>query len=403
MQTKCLRGHLNGRFPVRALLAGAVLQLGAMAFVGAAAADAAGSIRHVSARLPILGHAADVGADRPAGLSTGAQATTPQGHPANSWTKLATLANAVVHDVAFANAATGYAAAELGQVWKTSDGGAKWTLILNRGFPYYYYGIYVSGKTVVASGFDDSNSEAILSQSSDGGKTWAADIVLSSNAWAGRVRFTKGIGHGLAMSGEGLANPNAAWSTIQPNQWSQNTPDPNGGWFGYQFTLLKDQTAYASGINFCKSADTGATWSCAPPADSVFDGPTQFVNDNIGWTGGGEISPNVAGWLHRTTDGGAKWSKRVLNAPWPIRQIQFLSKSIGWAAGGNIYSGVGGIYFSADGGKTWALDVDTGDEVGACADQPIGDGSQTQVWCVGDAYNGASFSSNVYSTVVATP
>jgi photosystem II stability/assembly factor-like uncharacterized protein len=364
-----------------------------------------GATLYVSGRAPIqapiVGQSKDIGAYRPAGLSPRVDAMTPAGHPTNTWTKLASLPNATAHDIAFEDATTGYAAAELGQVWKTVDGGATWTEILNRGFPYYYYGIYVTGKTVVASGFDDSNSEAILSESKDGGKTWKPDTVLSTNAWAGRVTFTRGTGHGLSMSGEGLADPNAAWSTIKPNNWAQNTPDPNGGWFGYQFTLMKDQTAFASGINYCTSADTGATWSCGPPADSVFDGPTEFVSNMIGWTGGGEISPEVAGWLHRTTDGGKTWSGRVLNSSWPIREIKFLDKKFGWATGGNIYSGVGGIYFSSDGGKTWALDADTGDEVGSCAAQPVG--NQTQVWCIADAYNGTSFSSNVYSTTVTTP
>jgi photosystem II stability/assembly factor-like uncharacterized protein len=376
--------------------------LGATIFANAAPPDEGTTTRYVSARMPFAGPSAEVGAVRAAGLSLDASSLTPAGRATNTWTKLATLPGAVVHDVAFSSAKVGYAAAELGQVWKTTDGGKKWTEILNRGFPYYYYGIAVSGKTVVASGFNDNDSEAILSQSDDGGKTWSADTILSTNAWGGRVRFTKKTAPGLAMSGQGLADPNAAWWTATPNNWAQVTPDTSGGWFGYQFTLLKDQTAYASGINFCTSANTGATWNCGPSADSVFDGPTQFISDKIGWTGGGEISPSVEGWLHLTTDGGRKWSGRVLTAPWPIRQIEFLSKSVGWAAGGNIYSGVGGIYFSSDGGNTWALDVTTGDEVGACAAQSIG-GGQTQVWCIGDTSNDGSFSSNVYSTLVTTP
>ncbi|HEY2446705.1 MAG TPA: hypothetical protein VGI20_13300 [Rhizomicrobium sp.] len=371
-------------------------------FSGASTPCSAASSPYVDARVPIVGKSVEIGAMRPAGLSPRARDMTPAGHPSNSWTKLANLPGATVHDVAFATPMIGYAAAELGQVWKTTDGGTTWTLILNRNFPYYYYGIYATGQKVVASGFDDSNSNAILTESDDGGTTWSADTVLSTNDWAGRVRFTRGVRHGLAMSGEGLASPNAAWWTDMPNHWAQDTPDPNGGWFGFQFTLLKDKSAYASGITFCKSTDTGATWSCAPPADKVFDGPTEFVNDLVGWTGGGEIAPNVAGWLHRTTDGGATWSGRVLNAPWPIREIEFLNRKIGWAAGGNIYSGAGGIYFSSDGGRKWNLDLQTVDEVGSCAKQSLGNG-QTQVWCIGDAYNGSSFSSNVYSTVVSTP
>lgn len=384
-------------YPTRASLA-ALSLAGCAAFAPANA----NAIRHVSARVPINGPSLETGAMRPAEASDKNGTFAPAGYPSNTWTKLATLPNATVHDVAFTSPTLGYAAAELGQIWMTTDGGNTWTLILNRGFPYYYYGIALSGRTVIAAGFDDSNSEGILTASRDGGKHWLADTILSTNAWAGRVRFTHGLKDGLAMSGEGLASPNAAWWRVRPGNWTQVTPDPSGGWFGYQFTLLKDQTAYASGIQFCKSADTGNTWTCGPPADSVFDGPTQFVSDKIGWTGGGEISPNVEGWLHRTTDGGTTWSGRVLNIAWPIREIEFLSNKTGWAAGGDIYSGVGGIYFSSDGGKTWVEDISTGDEVGSCAHQNLDDG-QTQVWCIGDAYNGSAFSSNVYSTVIATP
>jgi len=370
--------------------------------VPALAADGPMVTRYVSARAPVNGPSVEIGAVRPGGVPGAKAAPGPAKHPTNTWTKLASLPGATVHDMAFVSPTVGYAAAELGQVWETTDGGSSWSEILNRGFPYYYYGIAVSGQKVIASGFDDSNSEAILSESDDGGQTWKADKILSTNAWGGRVRFTHRVQDGLAMSGEGLANPNAAWWRVKPGKWAQVPPDSSGGWFGYQFTLLKDQTAFASGIQFCTSANTGATWTCGPPADSVFDGPTEFVDDRIGWTGGGEISPQVEGWLHRTTDGGATWSGRVLNTSWPIRQIEFLNRKIGWAAGGNIYSAVGGIYYSADGGKTWSEDISTGDEVDACAYQNLGT-DQTQVWCIGEAEANGSFSSNVYSTVVATP
>jgi photosystem II stability/assembly factor-like uncharacterized protein len=374
-----------------------VLPLAGLALSGV---PALASTYHLSARIPLSGPSRNIGAVRP-GEPGAAHSITPAAHPTNAWTKLANLPGAVVHDVAFASPAVGYAAAELGQVWKTNDGGNTWTEILNRGFPYYYYGIAVSGTHIVASGFDDSNSEAILTESNDGGNTWKTDEVLSTNAWAGRVRFTHLLKDGLAMSGEGLANPNAAWWRAKPGSWAQVTPDASGGWFGYQFTLLKDQTAYASGIQFCTSANTGASWSCGPSADSVYDGPTEFVSDQVGWTGGGEISPNVEGWLHRTTDGGQTWSGRVLNTAWPIREIEFLNRKVGWAAGGNIYSDVGGIYYSSDGGKTWSQDLSTQDEIGSCASEKLG-GGQVQIWCIGDAYNGQSFSSNVYSTTVTT-
>ena len=145
-----------------------------------------------------------------------------------------------------------------------------------------------------------------------------------------------------------------------------------------------------------------------PSVDSVFDGPVFFVDDNHGWVGGGLISPSVEGWIHRTTDGGATWSGRLLDGPLPIREILFLSPSMGWAAGGNIYTNVGGIYFSSDGGQTWSLDLNAnGNEMDACDTQPVGGGYQ--VWCAGynsacATYNNPSCMGTVYGVQgAATP
>jgi photosystem II stability/assembly factor-like uncharacterized protein len=366
----------------------------------------ASMVRQVSARMPIQGPSRALAALRPqAGVPRGSD-LTPAGEPVNTWKPLFTMPGAVVHDVDFPTAKIGYAAAELGQLWKTTDGGKSWTKILNRGFPYYYYGVEaLNRKTLVISGFNNQTSEGIISWSDDGGATWSADQVLSPNAWIGRIRIPGTIEDALAMNGGGASgtDPNVAWYTTQPNVWHQVVPDPNGGWFGNQFTLLRDEHAYASGITYCESSDIGADWTCRPSIDEVFDGPTAFLDQTHGWVGGGEISPEVAGWLHRTTDGGSTWSGRVLETPWPVRQIQFLSPKVGWATGGNVFSGVGGIYFTSDGGKTWAQDIDTGDEVGACASHPTGSGNRTLVWCIGAAFNGSQFTSTAYRTTVPTP
>ena len=90
----------------------------------------------------------------------------------NVWTQQATLPGAVIHDISFPTASVGYAAAELGQVWKTTNGGASWTEIVNVGFPYYWYGVHaLSASDLVVSGFNDSSGEGIIRWSHDGGRT----------------------------------------------------------------------------------------------------------------------------------------------------------------------------------------------------------------------------------------
>jgi photosystem II stability/assembly factor-like uncharacterized protein len=368
----------------------------AMACVRVAAfGQADATVPHVDGRIPILGPGRELSAERPAS-ATGHPTTRSLSPKANPWKLQATLPGAVIHDISFPTTSVGYAAAELGQVWKTTDGGSKWTEIVNLGFPYYWFGVKaLTAKDVVISGFNDSTEEGTIRWSHDGGKTWTSDIVLTTTGWSYRVRFANHK-DGLVLDGLATKSANAAHYTTnggaQSSDWTSVVPDPGGGWFGNEFSLLKNLHARISGITYCDSSDGGATWACRQSIDSVFDGPVFFANDKAGWVGGGEISPNVEGWVHRTTNGGRTWSGRTLDDPWPIREIRFVTPKIGWAAGGNYSSNIGGMYFSRNGGKTWSLDAKTGAEMDACDSKPVG--AKFQVWCAG--YN-SSFSGLVYT------
>jgi len=366
---------------------------------GASAAD----VHYVSHRVPVQGfEGVELAATRPQHAS-GPRAPRPTGATANPWRLQATLPGAVIHDIAFPSAAVGYAAAELGQVWKTTDGGDTWTEIMNLGFPYYWYGVYAfTEQDLVISGFDNQNSKGVLRWSHDGGATWSDDVIVNDQGWSLRVRYADAL-NGLVTDLVDFSAPNRAHYTSDGGagaaDWTSVVPDPNGGWFGNQFSLLAGGHARMSGVTYCDSPDTGATWTCGPPVDSVFDGPVFFSDESNGWTGGGSISPDVAGWVHRTVDGGTTWSDRTLDSPWPIRELLFLTPDTGWAVGGNIYSNVGGMYFSADAGQTWTLDFDSsGRELDACAH--VGQ----RVWCAGyDAsFNGAVFVVDFDNTPVAT-
>jgi hypothetical protein len=110
--------------------------------------------------------------------------------PANNWQLLASLPGTVIHDLIFISPTVGYAAAEVGQVWKTTNSGKTWTEVLNLGFPYYFYGVEAHGNDVVVSGFIDSanQQEGVIRWSHDGGQTWGSDIILSTTEWLQRVR-----------------------------------------------------------------------------------------------------------------------------------------------------------------------------------------------------------------------
>lgn len=352
----------------------------------AAAQDSSSLAEHISAHLPVQSSTHSLSAERPFTPPVPTPLVSPTAH---NWQLQATLPGTVIHDLAFASPTVGYAAAELGQIWKTTNGGKSWTEMLNLGFPYYFYGVSALTATdVVISGFNDSTGGVLIRWSSDGGQTWSDDIAASTAGTGQRVRFPNHK-NGLIMDLVGDSSGNLAQYTTDggaaATDWTTVVDNTDGGWFGLQFSMLSNLHARASGISFCSSPNGGAKWSCVPSVDSVFDGPVFFLNDTDGWVGGGEISPNVEGWAHVTTNGGKTWTARTLDGPWPIREILFLTPKNGWAAGGNLYSGVGGIYYSSDGGQTWSVDVTTNAEMDACAQQPANAGYR--IWCAG--YDGS--------------
>src|SRR5579862_6616484 len=84
------------------------------------------SALHVSHRVPVTNPAMELSAERAVTSCTQMKPAISK-NSQNTWTLLATLPGTVIHDMIFTTATTGYAAAELGQVWKTTNGGKNWT------------------------------------------------------------------------------------------------------------------------------------------------------------------------------------------------------------------------------------------------------------------------------------
>src|SRR5438094_7364899 len=182
----------RARIPTIAFVTAVVASLG----VGGATGAQPGTTRYVSEIRPVQGPSRVLAAQRSSaviGLPRRA-ALAPDAHP---WRLQDSLPGVVIKDLSFASPSVGYLAAELGQVWKTSDGGQTWTRVMNLGFPYYWYGVDALTETdVVVSGFNNSNFQGILRWSHDGGLTWSSDVILTTDGWSFRVRFAD-PDHGL--------------------------------------------------------------------------------------------------------------------------------------------------------------------------------------------------------------
>lgn len=340
-------------------------------------------------RVPVVGRETPVaGLERTAPVESGTR---------EAWALRFSAANAILQDIDFADAQHGFAAGELGLVYRTTNGGTNWQPIMNLGFPYYWYGIdAITLQDVIVSGFNNQTGEGIVRWTHDGGSTWGSILTAHPTAWLDRVRFGDGL-HGAATTIGGGQVAYTANSGQSAGDWARATADPSGGWFAGNFTFLDNLRVFITGIRFCRSTDGGASWLALPSADPVFDGAAEFLDASLGYTGGGSISPSVQGWIHRTTDGGNTWSPRLTVTPYPVRTVRFGGTERGWAAGGNIYSGAGGIYGTTDGGDTWGLEMNTGAEMRGLALVRASEDS-LDVWCCGytAGYQGRIYQQRVY-------
>jgi len=302
----------------------------------------------------------------------------------------------VLKAVSFADPLNGFAAAELGAVYRTTNGGQSWTTVMNLGFPYYWYGVQAfSAQRALVVGFQNQSGAGVARWTDNGGVTWTSDLVIDPSNWLMGLRFADAL-HGIAYGNSGYVYVTQNGGR-NAGDWTKVTTDPEHGWLAGNFTFRTDMHAYAAGIKFCHSADGGYTWDIRPSADPVFDGGCSFPDLLHGWTGGGQISSPVSGWVHRTVDGGVWWSGRILQTSYPIRIVQFFDENYGFAAGGNIYTSAGAIWSTADAGDTWNLDLNTGAEMSAIDAQAVSSDS-TDVWCVGFLPN---FTGVIYKTRVA--
>jgi len=315
-----------------------------------------------------------------------------------TWNLQATLSNVVFIDLSFADDSFGYACAELGIVYKTTNSGTTWTRIMDLGFPYYWYGVSaLSRERAIVSGFNNTEGTGIYRWSTDGGLSWDSIVTLDTANWLSRAHFADSL-HGIITAGWN----GGIWRTENggrnPSDWTYVQVDPARGWYEGNICYRADGHCWLTGITFCGSPDNGATWNVQHSADPVFDGGVWFSDTLHGWTGGGQISSPVLGWVHRTTDGGASWSDRLIETPEPIRAVLFLNETLGFAVGGNHYSGVGAIYSTINGGDSWRLDVNTASEMKGIDYQVVGD--SIDLWCCGFNNNGG-FTGCIYKTRIA--
>ncbi len=337
------------------------------------------------------------------GLNNPATSDEPASVSVFNWVQKFTASGKVFKDISFADTQNGYIVTELGGVYKSTNGGNNWTSVMNLGFPYYWYGVYaLSPDTVVIAGFNNQGaiSSGVVRWSFNGGTTWTSDIKLyipSGVGWLSHVHFfnaNTGVVSAEFSGGFHYTTTGGKDST----QWHYIQVNSDLGWFAGNVDFNADGNIFTTGIHFARSTDYGLTWTSGPCADGTFDGGVDFMDNAAylkGVTGGGSINPTVAGWIHRTTDGGTSWSGRLNTFAYPIRSVKYFNDSLMLAFGGNLFQDAGGVYLSTNAGANWNLEVSTGAEMFSYDYKKITNDS-IDVWCVGSTGGSSGYIGKLY-------
>jgi photosystem II stability/assembly factor-like uncharacterized protein len=263
--------------------------------------------------------------------------------------------------LAFANDDIGVATTNDESVWRTTDGGAQWSLVFSgeKGRLLRRVRFFADGTSAMAVGWDGACLVSTTEGAADAGLVWHpcasphpyayffASPGIGSTIWAAGTR-------GLVYRSEDLGA-----------SWTLQTPGPRAD-FRRAFFLDGDR-GWAVGElgGIVKTTDAGRTWRIAlgqydPYALTGATGRylrnsllgVHFVDENTGWAVGTPVRIDAttvitSSIILHTTDGGATWSVQESGIAQSLHAIDCADASRCWAVGNAV------IIHTTDGGASW--------------------------------------------------
>ncbi len=224
-----------------------------------------------------------------------------------TWTRRSlTFTNSLGYSMTVRDANIALAATWIGDIYRTTDGGANWTNVFTYGGGNgYFNGIkFTGGDSVMAMGDADASGLCVV-KSTDAGATW--------------TRFTNLPAAELNTSTISSSSYHQCMDGIGPVVWIT--------------------TYYGNGTapRILRTTDFGATWTSA---DVLLTGglsnaysirSINLASATEGWLVPRQTASGVRSYVHRSTDGGATWSDSiqvetgcVVKSVKPIRGTNFL-------------------------------------------------------------------------------
>jgi len=256
-------------------------------------------------------------------------------------------------DVFFLNENLGWAAnGGLGEVYKTTDGGANWTVQANNtilGSSHYFRNIEFLNSNIGFLGTLNNKFYKTI----NGGTTWTqvTNIVPNPPAICGLdcVGTSTIYGCGAYFSPAYViksTNSGATWQYINMSAYANAL---------VEVLFVDENTGYVAGNNnsgavILKTTNGGTTWTTiyngTIPGEYVWKLQILASNPNVFFGSIESVAPN-SGKMIKSTNSGTTWTSK--NFPdVDVQAIGFVTENQGWMGGHN-----SGFYQTLDGGNTW--------------------------------------------------
>ncbi len=266
----------------------------------------------------------------------------------NNWFTQNNPVSAKFNSVFFNDAVTGWIVSDNGLILKTTDGGIDWASVPNPGSGNLTHIFFINDMT----GWVSCSGGMILKTTNRGGN-W--NMIQIANLPSNSMCFIDELHGWLAGNNGSISSTSdgaASWINL-PQFTSRNFNS---------IDFVNPNTGYVcgdSGAAF-KTTNLGVNWVSISPASSDYYNSVSFVNSNVGILAGNyqyyqypyyEITRRR---IYRTTDGGASWSVAFESSSTgyysPLNSVSVFNKQNFCATS----QGGGGIYVSADTGKSWS-------------------------------------------------